>query len=136
MVSLIIIDLISYMIYNKEYKIKFCIDSRTRENKVFNFIEALDLKVQAKIYKYLDYLRDNKGYLDEPYARHIKGKIRELRVDFSSNHYRLFYFLVLDKVIIILHAYLKKSNKTPAKEIKKAEKNLIDCLNNLQIYED
>lgn len=43
------------MIYNKEYKIKFYIDSKIRENKVFNFIEALDLKVQAKIYKYLDY---------------------------------------------------------------------------------
>jgi phage-related protein len=94
------------------------------------------LKPQAKIYKYLDYLRDNKGYLDEPYSRHIKGKMRELRIDFASNRYRLFYFLILNKVIIILHAYLKKSNKTSNKEVKRAELNLLDCLNNLQIYED
>lgn len=131
-----LLAIISYMIYNEEYKIKFYCNSKTYKSEVFEFIESLDFKSQAKIYKYLDYLRDNRGCLDEPYTRHIKGKIRELRVDFSNNHYRLFYFLILNKVIIVLSAYLKKSNKAPKREIKKAELNYYDCLDNLQIYEN
>lgn len=56
------------------------------------FIKTLPVKVQLKIFKYLFYLRDSGGYLDEPYSRHIIDKIRELRVDFSSIRHRIFYF--------------------------------------------
>ncbi len=76
----------------------------------------------------------HKGYLDEPYAKHIKGKIRELRIDFSRNHHSIFYFTLVGKNVILLHAFLKKTNKTPLAEIKKATENYIDTLNNAQIY--
>ena len=65
-------------------------------------------------------MRVNKGYLDEPYSKHIKGKIRELRVDFSKNKHRIFYFTFIKKNIILLHAFSKKTPKTPISEIKKA----------------
>jgi phage-related protein len=80
-------------------------------------------------------LRVNRGYLDEPYSRHIKGKIRELRVDFSKNRHRIFYFISVKKAIILLHAFLKKTTKTPISEIKKAEENYQNILNNPKIYE-
>lgn len=124
------------MIYNETYRIKFYQNSRTGEEPVLDFIKSLNSKTRSKISKYIEYLRNNEAYLDEPYSRHIKGKIRELRVDFSRNRYRLFYFCVIGRTIIVLHAYLKKTNKTPVKEIKKAENNLIDCLNNLKKYEE
>jgi phage-related protein len=124
------------MIYNEEYKIKFYRDSRTGKEPALDFIKSLDFKIRLKINKYLDYLRDNSAYLDEPYSRHIEGKIRELRVDFSNNHYRIFYFCVIGKTVIILHAFLKKTEKTPINEIYKAKNRLIDCLDNLEIYED
>ena len=71
-------------------------------------------KERMKIFKYVDFLRQQKGYVDEPYSKHIKGKIRELRVDFSKNRFRIFYFIFIEKTIILLHAFLKKTEKTLA----------------------
>lgn len=76
-----VIDYISYMIYNEKYQVKFYRDSKNGNSPVENYIKSLDEKCRSKIYKYINYLKDNNGYLDEPYSRHINWKIRELRVD-------------------------------------------------------
>ncbi len=75
------------MIYNGggEYKVKYYTDPKTGKAPVRVYINSLCDKERAKIYKYIEFLREHKGYLDEPYSRHIDGKIRELRVDFASN---------------------------------------------------
>jgi phage-related protein len=91
--------------------------------------------MQTKVYKYIEFLRVSNGVLDEPYSRHIKDKIRELRVDFSNKKHRIFYFTFINKNIILLHAFLKKTPKTPPKEIKIAEENYIDVINNPKLYE-
>jgi len=94
------------MIYNNtEYKIKFYRNSRNDKSPVLEYIERLDVKEKAKVLKYIEFLRTNKGVLDEPYSKHIKGKIRELRVDFSSKKHRIFYFTFIGKNIILLHAF-------------------------------
>ena len=125
------------MIYNGsvEYKIKFHTDIKTSKSPVLNYIKSLRERERSKIFKYIDFLRQRKGYLDEPYSRHIRGKIRELRVDFSRNRYRILYFIFMGKTIVVLHAFLKKTDKTPEVEIKKAEENHYDVLKNHQIYE-
>lgn len=122
------------MIYNG-YKVKFYKDSRTGRDPVLEYVNKLKTKEQTKIFKYIEFLRENRGILDEPYARHIKGKIRELRVDFSQNRHRIFYFAFVKRKIILLHAFLKKTKKTPISEIKRAEENYYDVLNNKEIYE-
>jgi len=126
------------MIYNesvKEYRVKFYKDIKTGRNPVLDYIEKLRDKEEAKVLKYIEFLRINKGYLDEPYSKHVKGKIRELRVDFGRNRHRIFYFVFIKKTIILLQAFLKKTTKTPALEIKKAEENYQNVLNNPKIYE-
>mgnify|MGYP001574597184 FL=1 len=82
------------MIYNKEqeYKVKFYIDSNGY-SLVLEYIDNLNNKEKANVLKYINFLRENKGILDEPYSKHIKRKIRELRVDFVKNKHRIFYFL-------------------------------------------
>jgi len=122
------------MIYN-EYKTKFYKDSRTGRDPVLEYINKLHIKEQTKILKYIEFLRESKGVLDEPYSRHIKGKIRELRVDFSENKHRIFYFTFIKRKIVLLHVFLKKTKKTPVSEIKRAEENYYDVLNNKDIYE-
>ena len=83
------------MIYNKgEYGVKFYQDNKGKV-QVIEYIEKLSKKEKAKILKYIEFLKDKKGYLDEPYSKHIKGKIRELRVDFSKNRHRIFFLLLL-----------------------------------------
>lgn len=125
------------MIYNgkREYKVKFYTDARSGKSPVFEYVENLRDKERAKVLKYIRFLRENEGYLDEPYSKHIKGKIRELRVDFGRNRHRIFYFTFVGKKIILLHTFLKKTAKTPNSEIKKAEENYYDVLRNPKTYE-
>jgi phage-related protein len=126
------------MIYTEgttEYKVKFFEDIKTGRSPILEYIEGLRPKETAKILKYIEFLRIQKGYLDEPYSKHIKGKIRELRVDFGHNKYRIFYFIFVKKTIILLHAFLKKTPKTPVSEIKKAEGNYRNVFKNPKIYE-
>jgi len=126
------------MIYNestKEYKVKFYKDPKTGRSPVLDYIKRLRDKDSAKALKYIEFLRANKGYLDEPYSKHIRGKIRELRVDFGRNRHRIFYFIFIKKTIILLQAFLKKTAKTPTSEIKKAEEGYQNVLKNPKIYE-
>lgn len=110
-------------------------NSRTGEEPTVEYVENLDSKSRGKVKKYVEYLRLCEGYLDEPYSRHITGKIRELRVDFSNNRHRIFYFTFIKKTIILLHGYTKKTPKAPESEIKKAVENYYDVINNPQLYE-
>ena len=80
------------MIYNKDYKIKFYKDSVGGNEPVFEYLKNIEDKHRSKIYRQLEFLKDSCGYINEPYGRHITGKIRELRVDFSNNYYRVLYF--------------------------------------------
>jgi phage-related protein len=118
-----------------DYKIRIYKDSVSGKEYVKEYILKLDSKDRSKVAKYIEFLRESEGYLDEPYSRHIRGKIRELRVDFSKNKHRIFYFASFGKIIILLSAFLKKTKKTPKGEIQKAITNYKDALNNINSYE-
>ena len=75
--------------------------------------------------KILTYIRSLRLYgtrVGEPVAKHIGGDIWELR---PLSH-RIFFFYWKDNKFILLHHFVKKTNKTPPKEIKQAERNLAD----------
>ena len=124
------------MIYLKEndYKIVFYVDE-SGTSQVKDYIDRLSVKDRAKIAKYMDFLREKAGVLDEPYSKHIRGKLRELRVDFGKNKHRIFYFTFINRKIVMLHAFLKKTEKTPESEIKKAEHNYHGVIRNKRDYE-
>jgi len=125
------------MVYtgNNHYRVKFYRSSKKGNSPTLEYLEKLNLKEKAKILKYIEFLRLNNGYLDEPYSKHIKGKIRELRVGFGHNRHRVFYFVFVEKTIILLNGFLKKTKETPLVEIKKAETCLMDVLQNKKMYE-
>jgi len=125
------------MIYtdSNEYKAKFYTDPQTGKSPILVYVNNLDEKQKAKILKYIEFLRINKGVLYEPYSKHIKGKIRELRIDFGKNRHRILYFTFIKKTIILLHAFLKHTQKTPKAEIKIAENNYNIVISNPKIYE-
>ncbi len=125
------------MIYtgSSEYKVKFYTDPKTGKSFVFEYIDDLDEKQKAKVLKFIEFLREHDGVLDEPFSKHIKGKIRELRVDFGKNKHRIFYFTFINKNIVLLHAFLKHTQKTPLSEIRTAENNYYIVVNNPKIYE-
>ena len=119
----------------EEYSVKFYKNCSNGQEPVLAYIEKLDEKNKAKVLKYIAFLKDNRGYLDEPFSKHITGKIRELRVDFSRRRHRIFYFTAIGKRIILLHCFLKKTERTPPREIKKALTHYNDAINNLKLYD-
>jgi len=56
----------------------------------------------------------------------ITNDIWEVRVKYSGNIFRLLGFLDGNDLIILNHAFTKKTQKTPAKDIKKSEQRKKD----------
>jgi len=79
---------------------------------------------RAKVAAAIKFLCEKGGYLDEPYSKHVEGKIRELII----KRHRVFYALVENKVIILLYAFYKNTTKSPPNFINKAQKYLDDYL--------
>ncbi|WP_219885152.1 type II toxin-antitoxin system RelE/ParE family toxin [Marinilabilia salmonicolor] len=46
----------------------------------------------------------------------------EIRIEAGSNIYRIFSFFDDNKLVILLHGFQKKTQKTPRKEIAQAKK--------------
>jgi len=100
------------------------------DKPVLEFIKDIDnIKDRAKVFSYLDRLEKD-GFLPEPYSKSISGirKLRELRIKSSSNVYRIFYFISTGGKIILLHAFSKKTQKTPKREIEIAIKRMNEFL--------
>lgn len=89
---------------------------------VKEFLDSLPDKDLAKVLRDIDLLADHAPDLHEPYAKHIDGSIWELRSKFSSNIYRIFYFIWAENKIVLLHGFMKKTPRTPPAEIKIAQK--------------
>jgi len=59
---------------------------------VDDFLDGLDKKSRAKVAAYLSLLEEQGPNLKRPYADIVRGKIRELRIQQSANHYRILFF--------------------------------------------
>ena len=91
---------------------------------VKDFIQQLDKRSRAKIWRYIDLLQKEGPNLLRPYADYVASGIRELRVRVNMGNMRIFYFFFERNNIILLHAFKKKTRELPEKEIAKAVKNM------------
>lgn len=85
------------------------------------FINSLDDKMAAKIFRLLIMISNNGPELREPYSKHLDDGIFELRAKFSSNITRVLYFFFAGNKVIITNGFIKKTQKTPKVEIDKAK---------------
>jgi len=106
-------------------------DEQARQ-PVTDFIASLPQKDQARIYWTLDLLREFSLDLKMPYARPVHGKLWELRVRSGRNIYRIFYFAHTGQRFVLLHAFQKKTRKTPRKELAIAERRLTEVLAHIE----
>lgn len=95
---------------------------------VAEFLSKLPTKHHAKALRDIDLLEKYGIEATEPLVRNIEGKIWELRIKSAGDISRIFYFFHVDKNIILLHGFVKKTQKTPKKEINTANKYLNDYL--------
>ena len=96
---------------------------RTADGKcpVQEFLDSLPGKVAQKIVWVLRLLEDM-DRVPASYFKKLAGTehIWECRIQFGSNAYRIFCFF-LDNSVVLTHGFVKKSQKTPAREIERAE---------------
>lgn len=75
-----------------------------------------------KILTYIRVLQEYGTRAGEPFVKHIENEIWELR----PLDDRIFFFYFRDNTFVLLHHYLKKTKKTPRREIEQAKRNLAD----------
>ena len=75
-----------------------------------------------KINDYIEYLAKEGLRAGEPYVKHLDGDIWELR----PLRDRILFAAWDGQSFIMLHHFMKKTQKTPPKEIKQAVRNLAD----------
>ena len=109
------------------YKLHFYSDRRG-DAPVRNFIREFNKKSRVKIGKYLTFLEKDGPDLPRPYADHVRDKIRELRVPLPDGNVRIFYFFFIERNIILLHGFKKKTQELPEREINQAERNMNDII--------
>lgn len=114
------------------FEIEFYFD-RQEKSEILDFLDDLKSKSKTsktdrinreKILAYLGALQRYGTRIGKPYVRHIEDEVWELRP--ISN--RIFFFYWKDNKFVLLHHFMKKTRKTPLKEIAKAKNNLKDFL--------
>ena len=96
------------------------------ECPVEEFITSLDIKMQAKMIGLLELLEEKGNQLREPYSKSIDDGIFELRCKVGNNITRILYFFYYEGKIVLTNGFVKKTQKTPAEEIKLAKERRSD----------
>lgn len=82
-------------------------DSRIRLTKIREYVKALSI---------------NGTFLPETYVKHLDGEIWELR----SISDRILFAGRVEGSFVLLHSFVKKTQKTPKREIEQAKRELAD----------
>ena len=114
------------------YEVEFYYD-KNGNSEIVDFLDELQIKSKTsktdrinreKILAYIGALAQYGTRIGKPYVKHIEDEIWELRP--LGN--RIFFFYWKDNKFVLLHYFIKKSQKTPPKEIARAKNNLKDFL--------
>jgi phage-related protein len=109
------------------WEVEFYQDEAGRE-PVADFLDGLPDSARAKAVRYIELLSSYGVLLKEPYTKQLRGKIREIRIADKIGAVRVVYFGFIQGRFILLHGFIKKTDKTPAREIDIAEKRMKDFL--------
>ena len=64
--------------------------------------------------------------LREPHVKHLDGKLWELRVSAAEGIARGIYVTQVGRRVVVLHVFVKKSQKTPARALSLARNRMDD----------
>ena len=95
--------------------IRFYTNSRGDE-LVQDFIRQQDKPTYAKTIRLLGLIAKNGPNLGMPYSRYMQDGLYELRIR-GKNEVRIFYVFQTEMTVFLLHAFKKRSKKTPYKEL-------------------
>ena len=98
---------------------EICLDSTAKK-----FIDGLEKPVRTRVIRAIDLLETFGNKLEMPHSKRINNRLFELRIS-GSVKVRIFYEFKNKKVYLV-HGFIKKSQKTPQKEIDTAMKRVFN----------
>lgn len=112
---------------NIDWQINFF--KQNNRSPIGEWLDDLPTDTRVKILKHIELLKKNGLSLKEPFVKHIKDKIYELRTKDKDGIYRILYFADKGKTFTLLHGFTKKTNKTQDDDIKMAENRIKKIIN-------
>ena len=102
---------------------KFDFASYNNTIPIIDFLDSLSIKERALILKNIEKLieyKNNNYSLSPKFTKYLRDGIFELKVELQNKTSRSLYFYEKNQMIIFTNGFIKKSQKTPSKEMLKA----------------
>jgi phage-related protein len=81
-------------------------------------------KLLAKYLRIVDMITIHGPDLGMPHTKAMGNGLFEIRAKAQEGIGRAFFCTIMDKEVVILHGFIKKTDKTPTKEVRIANKRL------------
>ena len=94
--------------------------------RVEDHILALPVGLVARFLRYAERMEAYGPDLGMPHTRAMGGGLFELRLKAGEGIARVFYCTVVDRRIVVLHQFVKKTAKTPPNELEIARRRMKD----------
>jgi len=92
--------------------------------RVLAEIESWPVDVLANYARLVELLGEHGPSLRLPHSRALGNRLFELRPNGRSGIGRAFYCFLVGRRIVVLHAFIKKTQQTPASDLELARKRL------------
>jgi phage-related protein len=98
--------------------------SKDGRDSVLQEIDDFGENDSIKVFKIVELLKKYGHSVLDTHIKHIDEKIWEIKID----RYRVLYFLYENQHYILIRAFMKKTQRTPKREIEIAEKRYADYI--------
>lgn len=109
------------------WEVEFCRDERGRAPFV-EYLDGLSAGMRAKTLRSVQLLRSEGTRLREPDTKQLGDGLFELRTTFGGLQGRSLFFFFDGKKVVITHGFIKKTRKTPLRELRRARQMREDYL--------
>lgn len=96
--------------------------------RVLSEVQSWPVDVSADYARLIELLTEHGPSLRMPHSRAFGDGLFEVRPRGRSGIGRAFYCFLLGKRVVVLHAFIKKTQQTPDKELNLARKRLKEVL--------
>ena len=97
----------------------------TLDQTVDREIEALPSALRARLLRLMEMIESlGLEQMHEPHVKHVEGKLWELRAKAAEGIARGLYVTVTGRRVIVLHVFVKKSQRTPRTALNMARERM------------
>jgi phage-related protein len=93
------------------------------DQDVQSLLDALPVDMRARFQRIVELIQSHGlEHVREPYVKHLQGALWEMRMKGRDGIARAVYVTAIRKRIVVVHVFVKKTQKTPRREIEMALK--------------